>query len=103
MPWDVFLNYVAPYALVDEQRDEWRPMMYRKASGLLAGITEQVDAVLAVNKGLWSLWEPAIKFVADQTPKTMSPFQVMPSVIAPASSSRGISACGDGGSWIGFV
>mmetsp|Transcript_766 Transcript_766/g.1820 ORF Transcript_766/g.1820 Transcript_766/m.1820 type:complete len:331 (-) Transcript_766:364-1356(-) len=77
VPWDIFLNYVAPYAVLDEHRDPWRPMLVNLVGTLLAGVTDQGDAVMALNRDLWGAWEPPIHFVADQAPQTLSPFQVI--------------------------
>jgi len=77
VPWDVFLNYIAPYAVIDEPRDSWRHMLTNVVATLLVGVTEPVAAVDAVNRRLWGLWQPEIHFVPDQAPATLSPFQVI--------------------------
>jgi hypothetical protein len=35
------------------------------------------EAAQALNRGVWATWEPPLRFVADQTPAIMSPFQVI--------------------------
>ena len=69
---------MAPYAVLAEPRDgDWRALLHRKLAPLVANASSVTDAAQRVNKRLWSLWDPPIVFVADQTPAIMSPFQVL--------------------------
>eukprot|EP00884_Botryococcus_braunii_P010761 jgi/Botrbrau1/19687/Bobra.0003s0048.1 len=77
VPWDLFLNDVLPYASLDEPREDWRAGMRAKVAPLTGNSSTIQEAALLINKNLWSLWKPALHFQALQTPKIMSPSQVV--------------------------
>lgn len=81
VPWPIFLEFVAPYALFDEPRDEWRPLFAELLAPLVAGSASAREAALRMNALLWRQWDPPIKFVAQQTrvghPGQLSPLAVI--------------------------
>ncbi|CAL5223901.1 g6497 [Coccomyxa viridis] len=75
VPWQVFLQYVLPYAIVDERRDNWRPLFQEHFSPLISDAAAISEAALTLNREIWQFWN--ITFKANQTPNIMSPFQVI--------------------------
>lgn len=75
VPWPVFLNYVLPYASVDEPRDNWRPLFFQRFLPLIQDAGSLSEAALILNENIWSIWD--IVFKPNQTPEIMSPFQVI--------------------------
>lgn len=103
VPWELFLNDVLPYAVLGEARDgDWRSMMWPRFRPLVAAAGSLTEAAQALNRGVWATWEPPLRFVADQTPAIMSPFQViahgyasctgMSTLLVDALRSQGIPA-----------
>ncbi len=50
LPEEIFLNEVLPYAVVDEPRENWRPMFYKMFAPKVAGATNIREAIDAVNR-----------------------------------------------------
>lgn len=76
IPFDIFLNYVLPYAVVDEPRENWRPLFYETLMPLVVNATSIQEAFVAINSQIWSLWD--VVFQSDSTPYVMGPFEVLP-------------------------
>lgn len=87
-PWaasvgrEMFLEYVVPYASVNEGRSNWRPLLLEAVQSLLAGsnfdamITADVAAL--INKGLWSgVLGKNIVFKSSQTPLIYDPMSTI--------------------------
>uniref|UniRef100_A0A7S3QL17 Transglutaminase-like domain-containing protein n=1 Tax=Dunaliella tertiolecta TaxID=3047 RepID=A0A7S3QL17_DUNTE len=75
VPWEIFLNYVLPYASLDEKRDDWRPVFSFLFSSKVRSAHSLTEAAQILNHGIWKIW--GITFQPDQTPEIMSPFQVI--------------------------
>ena len=88
IPKELFLEYVLPFANVDEARNHWRPILMKALDPTLkklltlkkqATIEEVVESV---NKNLWSSFQnvnngESIKFRAGQTPLIYDPMSVI--------------------------
>ncbi|GFR45390.1 hypothetical protein Agub_g6769, partial [Astrephomene gubernaculifera] len=77
VPWDVFQNYVLPYANLDEPREDWRSEFYARFAPMVSGTTSILDAAVALNYQIWTSGGWNITFKAQQTPDIMSPSQVI--------------------------
>ena len=81
VPFDLFLEYVAPYACFDEPRDEWRPLLSELLAPLVAGAASSREAAERINSLLWRQWDPPIRFMPNQTraghPGQLSPLSVI--------------------------
>ena len=53
VPWDIFLNDVLPYAVLNEARDNWRPLFHHAFMPLVRHTNSTVEAVLALNAHIW--------------------------------------------------
>jgi len=79
IPWDIFLNYVLPYASLTEPRDSWRPLFMESFLRLVAETTTMAEAALILNTASYKIVDPPIIFVA-APPNVLnhySPFEVM--------------------------
>lgn len=103
VPWELFLNDVLPYAVLGEPRDgDWRGMFWPRFQHVVASAGSLTEAAQALNANLWATWQPPLRFVADQTPAIMSPFEVithgyasctgMSTLLVDALRSQGIPA-----------
>jgi transglutaminase-like putative cysteine protease len=99
-PWamavsrDLFLEYVVPYASVNEGRNNWRPLLLEAVRTLLGDAESTArlttaDVAAIINNGLWSgvLGKP-IEFKSSQTPVIYDP---MSSITFGFASCTGIS------------
>ncbi|PNW71410.1 hypothetical protein CHLRE_16g653150v5 [Chlamydomonas reinhardtii] len=77
VPMDLFMNYVLPYASLDEPREDWRSLFYDKFSPLVKGTDSLLEAAREINYRIWDLDGWNITFKAEQTPEIMSPSQVL--------------------------
>ncbi|KAH3756495.1 transglutaminase domain protein [Pelomyxa schiedti] len=75
VPWDIFTEWVLPYAVVDEPRDNWRPLFYKLLMPLVEKATSITDAFYTINSEIWTMW--GIIFQSNSTPDVMSPFETM--------------------------
>lgn len=61
VPDEIFLEFVLPYASVNEGRTNWRPMFLEKLTPLLSGDEAKdygtEDVVGVVNDNLWSMFD----------------------------------------------
>lgn len=83
IPKDIWLNYVLPYANVNEPRNDWRDLFAKKLSPLVQNQTFEADDIASVasilNKELWSVLRPEgeIRFKGGQTPLIYDPMSVI--------------------------
>lgn len=83
IPKDIWLNYVLPYANVNEPRNDWRELFAKKLSPLVQNLTFEADDIASVatilNKELWSVLRPEgeIHFKGGQTPLIYDPMSVI--------------------------
>jgi hypothetical protein len=75
VPWQLFLDYVLPYASLDEPREDWRSLFWPLLRPLVAGARTPGEAALLLNKQMWGIW--GVHFRADQAPEILSPGQVI--------------------------
>ena len=75
VPIDIFLNDVLPYAVLDEPREDWRPLFFERFMPLIENATSMIDAVQILNRDIWKPWN--IVFKSNQTPDIMSPSQTI--------------------------
>jgi hypothetical protein len=81
VPWDIFLDYVLPYASLTEPRDPWRPLFYTLFAGAAKTFQNLTEAALTMNAKSYSIVDPPIKFAP--APLNVvgvnhySPFEVM--------------------------
>ncbi len=76
MPWPIFLNYVLPYANLDEPREDWRSLFAPLLAPLVNSTATTLEAASEINTQLWTLNGWNITFKSNQTPLIMSPSQV---------------------------
>lgn len=55
VPEDVFFNDVLPYAVFDETRESWRPVMYEMAREIVADCSTASEAAQALNREIFNL------------------------------------------------
>lgn len=55
LPISMFHNYVLPFAVFDEERDDWREELMRVTERIVAGIVDVSEAVALINTHLWDL------------------------------------------------
>lgn len=82
VPWEIFLNDVLPYAILNEPRDSLRKSFHKIFTPWLLNTSTITEAALLLNKDLWKVW--GIHFKANQTPEILSPSQVC---VAPGCDS----------------
>ena len=64
--------------MLGEPRDgDWRGMFWPRFQHVVASAGSLTEAAQALNANLWATWQPPLRFVADQTPAIMSPFEVI--------------------------
>jgi len=71
VPEDIFLNDVAPYAALDEKRDEWRQRMLDVATPLLKDCHTASDAAQALNRDLFK--KLGVRYSTDRKRANQSP------------------------------
>lgn len=79
VPWDIFKNWVLPYASVNEARSDWRRLFGATLGPLVAKATSRTEALQEANKGLWSALRPQapIVFKHQQTPLIYDPMSTI--------------------------
>eukprot|EP01105_Mastigella_eilhardi_P006108 TRINITY_DN1771_c0_g1_i3.p1 TRINITY_DN1771_c0_g1~~TRINITY_DN1771_c0_g1_i3.p1 ORF type:complete len:232 (-),score=36.22 TRINITY_DN1771_c0_g1_i3:271-894(-) len=75
VPFDVFLENVLPFCVVNEPRDNWRPLFFKTLLPLVESATSITDAFRLVNGAVWTMW--GIAFQSESTPEVMAPFETM--------------------------
>jgi hypothetical protein len=71
VPEDIFLNDVAPYAALDEKRDEWRQRMLEAATPLVKDCHTASDAAQALNRDLFK--KLGVRYSTDRERANQSP------------------------------
>lgn len=75
VPKDVFLNYVLPYAVVDEERVSWRKDFYERFKPLVAGLNQPAKAGATLNQKLFPLLK--VRFEANRAKANQSPYETL--------------------------
>jgi pimeloyl-ACP methyl ester carboxylesterase len=75
VPRDLFLNYIVPYSVVDERRDDWRKEFYERYKPLVAGIDQPSKAAVTLNQKLFPLLK--VTFKADRAKANQSPYETI--------------------------
>lgn len=75
VPKDVFLNYLLPYASIDERRDNWRKDFYERFKPLVAGIDSSGKAGATLNQKIFPLLK--VRFSADRPKANQSPYETI--------------------------
>lgn len=92
VPKDVWLNYVLPYANVNEGRSNWRQLFSDVLKPIVtnSSATSLADVALLVNKVMWSALRPqgSVVFKSEQTPLIYDP---MSTLVYGYASCTGIS------------
>jgi len=87
IPEDVFLNYVLPYANVNERRDDWREDFYKTFMPIAKKFKTPGEAAVALNEAVFK--EVGVQYNATKRPKPdQSPYE---SVEAGYASCTGLS------------
>lgn len=75
MPEDVWMEYVLPYRVADEDLDDWRPEFYETLRPVIAGAKSARDAFLAIST--WNYTRPgAVRFKVSEN-RDMTPRQLL--------------------------
>lgn len=80
IPKDVFLNYVLPYASINERRDNWRKDFYVKFKPLVTGIGEPGKAGATLNQKVFPLLK--VRFSRNRMKADQSPYESIESGMA---------------------
>ncbi|UCC39086.1 MAG: O-antigen ligase family protein [Candidatus Aminicenantes bacterium] len=56
IPEDIFLNYVVPYAVLNERRDNWRPFFYDKFIEIIRTSPSCEEALMNLNRDLFNMF-----------------------------------------------
>jgi O-antigen ligase/tetratricopeptide (TPR) repeat protein len=56
IPEDVFLNYILPYAVLNERRDNWRPFFYDKFIEIIRMSPSFEEALMNLNRDLFNMF-----------------------------------------------
>lgn len=80
LPFDIFTNYVLPYAVLSESRDNWRKYFYNRLYPLIIANTSMNQWSVS-NITLWFVNHQNqifdLYFNSDSTPMVYSPFEVL--------------------------
>ena len=94
VPDEIFLEYVLPYASVNEARTNWRPLFLEKLAPLFSDSAANaklstVEVVDLVNANIWSaFFNQTIVFKSSQTPLIYDP---MSTIVNGFASCTGVS------------
>jgi hypothetical protein len=89
VPRQVFLNDVLPYAVLTEQRDDWRRLFYTSLCSDIDGLSAST-VVEKLNAEAWGIVQPPIKFVA-APPNEVNRYSVFSVMSAHSSSCTGLA------------
>lgn len=71
VPFELFVNDVAPYAVLTERRDDWRGLFFQRMKEIISSsdkpIQSMKDVLLLLNRKSWAIVNPPIKFLAAKT------------------------------------
>jgi O-antigen ligase len=76
VPEDVFLNYILPYSVVNESRENWRQEFYERFASLAAASSSVEDAVIDLNLNLVVQYRLSYR-ERDNRKRVLSPFQTL--------------------------
>eukprot|EP00586_Coscinodiscus_wailesii_P000602 CAMPEP_0172482798 /NCGR_PEP_ID=MMETSP1066-20121228/9412_1 /TAXON_ID=671091 /ORGANISM="Coscinodiscus wailesii, Strain CCMP2513" /LENGTH=269 /DNA_ID=CAMNT_0013246213 /DNA_START=97 /DNA_END=906 /DNA_ORIENTATION=- len=81
IPKDVYLEYVLPFASVDEARNNWRQLMTETLAPIIAPLLSEKDVTIrevvhVVNKNVWDVFG-GITFKLKQTPLIYDPMSTI--------------------------
>ena len=54
-PDEIYLDYVLPYSVIREERDNWREEFRERFAPLVAGCTNAYDAAVALDRKIWDI------------------------------------------------
>jgi len=82
VPDEIFLEYVLPYASVNEPRTNWRPIFLSALEPIIASSTTDAsttpEVVQIVNDNIWSAFDnKTIVFKSSQTPLIYDPMSII--------------------------
>ena len=86
VPEEVFLNYVLPYASINERRDDWRKDFYERFQSLVAGIDSPGKAGVTLNQKIFPLLK--VRYSTKRPKAIQSPYE---SIEAGLASCTGLS------------
>lgn len=74
-PDEIYREYVLPYSVIREERDDWRKMFMDKFRPLIAGCTNCYDAAVQLDRKIWGIVNVHYNTKRDQA--RQSPFHSM--------------------------
>ena len=86
VPGEIFLNYVLPYASLNERRDEWREDFFYKFSPIVKNASSAYEAAAILNNKIFKMVE--VKYSTDRPKADQSPYE---SIEAGMASCTGLS------------
>ena len=92
LPWGakiskkMFFNYVLPYCVVNERRDNWRQDFYKKFIGVVKDCNNTGDAAKTLNREMWDMID--VKYSRARPKPDQSPYE---SIRAKKASCTGLS------------
>ena len=75
VPWDIFLNDVLPYAVLNEARDNWRPLFHHAFMPLVRHTSSTVEAALALNAHIWDVLD--VQYEEKLSPHVTAPLEAV--------------------------
>jgi len=86
VPDEIFLNYVLPYACLNERRDAWRKQFFERFSAMVADCKTAGEAAIKLNKGIYD--ELKVHYSKERPKADQSPLE---SIEAGKASCTGLS------------
>ncbi|HMA62298.1 MAG TPA: transglutaminase-like domain-containing protein, partial [bacterium] len=86
IPEDIFLNYVLPYANINERRDNWRQDFHKRFYPLVQEIEKPGEAAVELNKKIWDML--GVHYTTDRPKPDQSPYE---SIKAQGATCTGLS------------
>lgn len=86
VPREIFLNYVLPYASINERRDDWRRLFREKFGGLVEDVRSPAQAAARLNQNIFSLVH--VRYSTRRPKADQSPLE---SIQAGTASCTGLS------------
>jgi len=79
VPEDVWMDYVLPYANVNEARSDWRPLLFEKLAMSPTPTKTLAEVAVFVNQHIWSELNPSkpVYFKSQQTPLIYDPMSAI--------------------------
>ena len=91
---DLWYEYVLPYGIVNEPRNNWRPLLANITKNILDNSGQDIDNLnitdvfYLINNGIWNMFNKPIVFISSQTPLIYDP---MSTIVFGYSSCTGLS------------